>query len=102
MKSKCPDDHIVHWHSQPLVGKVPTGSLLLTGAILFSGSTYTKFATIANLLNLGIFNERTFYRITKKCLFPLVNSFYEDNQKLIAKHKSGPQNVSGDSPSQIL
>ena len=98
IKGSCPDGHIVNWQSQPLIGRTPAGNLLLAGAILFSGSTYTKLETIANLLNLAIFSERTFYRIQEARLFPLVNSYYKDNQIVIAEmlRDSGPLIVFGD------
>ena len=98
IKGSCHDGHIVNWQSQPLIGRIPAGNLLLACAILFSGSTFTKLETIANLLNLAIFNERTFYRIQEARLFPLVNSYYKDNQIVIAKmlRDIGPLIVSGD------
>ena len=98
IKGNCPDDHTFYWQSQPLVGKAPAGNLLLAGAIHFSGLTYTKFATIVNLLNLKIFTERTFYRIQEVRLFPIVNSFYKETQIVITEilKDKDALNLSGD------
>jgi len=33
----CPDEHVLHWQSQPVVRHIPAGNLLLAAAILLSG-----------------------------------------------------------------
>ena len=98
IKGNCPDDHTLYWQVQPLVGKAPAGDLLLAGAILFSGLTYIKCVTIANLLNLKLFTERTFYRIQEARLFPIVNSFYKETHIVITEilQDEGALNLSGD------
>ena len=54
----CSQGHVNTWHSQPLLNRMPAGNLL-SAAVLFSGSTYSKFAHLANILNLSIMVERT-------------------------------------------
>ena len=44
------------------------GNLLLSSSILLSGSTFTKVASLADILNLKIFGENTFYNIQNKYL----------------------------------
>ena len=46
------------------------GNLLLASAILLSGATYTKIASLSEILNWNIFSEKTFYNIQNMYLFP--------------------------------
>ena len=98
VKATCQDDHTFTWHSQPLVGKAAAGNLLLSAAIVFSGSTYTTFANIANLINLSLFSDRTFYKIQQTRIFPIVNAYYSQNQTVVAEilRQQGPLVLSGD------
>ena len=98
VKATCQDDHTFTWHSQPLVGKAAAGNLLLSAAIVFSGSTYTTFANIANLINLSLFSDRTFYKIQQTRIFPIVNAYYNQNQTVVAEilRQQGPLVLSGD------
>lgn len=99
IKTTCPGDHNLTWYSQPLVGKAPAGNLLLSAAIVFSGSTFATFSNIATLINLSIFSERLFYRIQQNRIFPLVNAYYRQNQIVLAdtfRDKGSPLVLSGD------
>ena len=51
--------------------------------ILLSGSTYTKMASLAQLLKLSIFSEKTFYNIQDKYLFPVINEVWEGEQNAV-------------------
>ena len=44
----CPDGHVLHWQSQPMVRGMAAGNLLLFAAILLCGLTFTGFASLAN------------------------------------------------------
>ena len=59
------------------------GNLLLSSSILLSGSTYTKMASLAQLLKLSIFSEKTFYNIQDKYLFPVINEVWEEEQNAV-------------------
>ena len=59
------------------------GNLLLASAILLSGSTYTKLASLSEILNLKIFSEKTFYNIQDKYLFPVVKEAWEAEQNTV-------------------
>ena len=56
------------------------GNLLLSSSILLSGSTFTKVASLADILNLKIFSEKTFYNIQNKYLLPVINEFWLKEQ----------------------
>ena len=46
----CPDGHVLHWQSQPMVRVMAAGNLLLSAAILLCGLTFTGIANLADLL----------------------------------------------------
>ena len=49
---KCIDGHAYTWNSQPVIKRTAAGNLLTSPAILVSGATYTKIATLAEILGL--------------------------------------------------
>ena len=46
---KCKNGHIKFWKSQPMLKGMAAGNLLLASAILLSGATYTKIASLSEL-----------------------------------------------------
>ncbi|RMX47325.1 hypothetical protein pdam_00021015, partial [Pocillopora damicornis] len=62
------NNHRYSWQSQPMLEGMAAGNLLLSSSILLSGSTFTKVASLADILNLKIFGENTFYNIQNKYL----------------------------------
>ena len=61
-------------------------NLLLSQCILLNGSTYTKVASLADILKVEFFSERTFYSIRDKCLSPVINEFWQQKQILCCLH----------------
>ena len=47
---KCINGHAFTWNSQPMIKRMAAGNLLISSAILLSGATYTKMATLAEIL----------------------------------------------------
>lgn len=93
----CTSGHVSKWFSQPHVSGVAAGNLLLSAAILFSGSSYTKFAHLADTLNLPILAERTFHRIQSNYLFPVIHRTWTQHQQLIIQRLQGQDlKISGD------
>ena len=54
----CPDGHILHWQSQPMVRGMAAGNLLLPTTILLCGLTFTSIVNLADVFNLAVFSER--------------------------------------------
>ena len=50
----CPDGHMLHWQSQPMVRSMATGNFLLSAAFLLCGLTFTGIANLADLLDLAM------------------------------------------------
>ena len=59
-----------------MIEGMAAGNLLLSSSILFSGSTYTKEASLADILKLKFFGQRAFYTIQDKYLSPVINEFW--------------------------
>ena len=59
----CPNGHVLHWESQPMIRGMAAGNLLLSTAVLFCGLTFTGIANLADVFNLAIFGEQYFYRL---------------------------------------
>ena len=80
----CVAGHHNRWHLQPLLRGMAAGnSLLLSAAILFSGSTFTKFAHLADILNLSILAQCTFHDMQSKYLFSVVHHTWTQHQKQV-------------------
>lgn len=79
----CINDHKTFWKSQPMLEGMAAGNLLMSSSILLSGSSYNKVASLADILKLKFFSEKTFYNIQDKYLFPVINEFWEQEQQSV-------------------
>lgn len=77
----CLNDHSGQWSSCPDQRNMGRNSLLICGAILFTGATYTDLKDWAELINLQIPSETQFYSIQTKYLIPVINQAYKDQQE---------------------
>ena len=62
--------HVWMWNSQPFIKNKPTGNILLSAAILFSGSTPTKALHFLNCLHVACITDRTFYLHQRQYIEP--------------------------------
>lgn len=61
VRQQCPRcDYERTWSSQPMVGNMPAGNILLSGAILFCGASYTKVLSVLNSMHAATISPRTF------------------------------------------
>ena len=91
--------HEWSWHSQPFIKDRPAGNILLSAAILFSGSTPTKVFHLMNFLRVACFTDRTFYIHQTEYLEPAVISVWKDKQlNLLAEcaSRDSPLAIGGD------
>jgi len=79
----CQLGHNNTWHSQSSIRRMPAGNLLLSAAILLSGSTYSKAAQMTNILHMPILSESEFYRIQNTYLNPTINDYWTMHQTAI-------------------
>ena len=94
----CINGHESIWNSQPLVNQSPTGNLLGSAAILFSGNTYKRISDFDFLFNLQLFSETTFYQYQRDNLWPNFNkTWIAEQQKILEQMKqNGPVDLVGD------
>ncbi|XP_044127428.1 uncharacterized protein LOC122921497 [Bufo gargarizans] len=94
----CARNHRQHlWQSQPKIGNVPVGNLLLSSAILCSGSSYLKTERFLNLLGVLHLDKSTYYTNQETYLYPALNQIWEDEQqRLFAQVGNMPVCVAGD------
>ena len=93
----CPDGHVLHWQSQPMVRGMAAGNLLLSAAILLCGLTFTGIANLADLLNLAMLSERRFYDLQRDYVYPVVHTTYVRQQEAVVEYLRGNQlHLSGD------
>ena len=70
------------WRSQPLVlGSYPAGNLLLSFAILMSGSSISKVMLLFRHLGLKMHSARTFFYHQKNFVFPVILQYWEKSRK---------------------
>ena len=90
----CEYYHTVIWHSQPCIRRMPVGNLLISAAILLSGSSFAKVEKFSELLRMPILSESQFYNIQKTYLQPTVNEFW-------IMHQTAILSVLSDSPDAL-
>ena len=86
---KCINGHAYTWNSQPMIKGMAAGNLLMSSAILLSGATYTKIASLAEILGLCFFSEKTFCTIQDSYLFPVINEVWEQEQNTVFNDLKG-------------
>lgn len=71
------------WESQPFVGTIPLGNILMSSAILFSGSLPSKALRMFEILNLSCITRKSFFRHQRQYLQPAVLSTWKHHQEAL-------------------
>ena len=79
----CSIGHNNIWRSQPLLHHMPAGNLLLSAAVLLSGSSFSKTEHFCNILRMPILSKSEFYKIQRTYLIPVVNDYWTTHQTAI-------------------
>ncbi|XP_066429207.1 uncharacterized protein [Eleutherodactylus coqui] len=78
----CVDRHCYClWQSQPKIGYMPVGNLLLSSAILCSGSSFVKTQHLFDMLGLLNISKVSYYKNQVQYLFPTINQQWEEEQR---------------------
>ena len=73
IKQECSHcNYCRRWYSQPLIGNTPAGNILLSGAILFCGLSYTKVLRAFESINIAAISSRTFQEHATAYLQPTI------------------------------
>lgn len=94
----CVDGHCYClWESQPKIGHMPVGNLLLSSAVLCSGSSFVKTQHLFSLLGLLNINKLTYFKNQVQFLFPTIHQQWEEEQRRnIRMLASNPVCLAGD------
>ncbi|XP_063963626.1 uncharacterized protein LOC129268390 [Lytechinus pictus] len=90
---KC--SKIKEWHSQPKVGNVSAGNLLLSAAILYGGASPTKVLRVLQHMNLKAITNNTFLEYQSTYLQPAIMRVYEREQRSLLRQSRGEKLVLG-------
>ena len=69
-----------NWDSQPYVQDTPAGNLLLSAAILFSGSLPSKAIRMLQFINCACITDSTFYTHQRRYLQPAITNIWKREQ----------------------
>ncbi|OCT57444.1 hypothetical protein XELAEV_18003518mg [Xenopus laevis] len=78
----CSKGHCFHlWESQPKQGRMPLGNILMSAAILLSGSSYTKVSYMNKILGLKQVGKTTHFRNQRTYLYPTIDFHWHIEQE---------------------
>ncbi|XP_069824413.1 uncharacterized protein [Dendropsophus ebraccatus] len=87
---RCSSGHTsLLWESQPRHGYEPLGNVLLSAAVLFSGSSFVKSQQMFKLLNLKSMDKTTYSKHQSMYLFPTINHHWKEEQKAVMQSIQG-------------
>ena len=84
------------WNNQPFIKDTPAGNILLSAAILFSGSTPAKVFHLLSHFNVACIKERTFFDHQKKYLEPAIITVWNSEQSTLLSKCKSPLSIGGD------
>ena len=76
----CKNSHWKEWNSQPLVKRAAAGNLLLSGAILFTGNTFSHVSEVASTINLAFPGQSDYLHWQNNVLFPIINECWQQEK----------------------
>ncbi|OCT65691.1 hypothetical protein XELAEV_18041930mg [Xenopus laevis] len=66
--------HTIVWNSQPRIGNIAAGNIMMSAALLFSGCNYQKIHNMMSIFGLVHVSESTHYRYQRNFLFPSIHN----------------------------
>ena len=76
------------WRSQPYINKIPAGNLLLSAAILFSGSMISQTLRMLKILKVQCFSRQTYHKHQRNYLIPVVIKMWKQEQENLVERLS--------------
>ena len=76
--SKC--FYTFKWDSQPVIKDIPAGNILLSAAILFSGSLPAKVSQVLRIYGCASISYRTYFRHQGSFLQPAICTVWKKHQ----------------------
>ncbi|XP_037525499.1 uncharacterized protein LOC119402427 isoform X1 [Rhipicephalus sanguineus] len=95
--TKCSGNHVTKWCSQPMAKGKPLGNLLLSCAILFTGSSPTKVIRLLSVMGVQSLQKTQYFQYQRCYLLPAVEQAWHSHQRtLIEEAKHQPRSLAGD------
>ena len=88
--------HVWSWNSLPFIKNIPAGNILLSAAIMFSGSTPTKVLHFLTCPRVACITDRTFHLHQTEYLEPSVLSVWRSKQQELMPTCELPLTMGGD------
>lgn len=87
-------DNVSNWRSQPMSGNLPTGNLILSAAIMFSGSSPVQYLRALNFAGIQNISMTTFNTIQSAYLTPSVLRVWNRHQEMMfGRIRRGDRNL---------
>ena len=77
VKITCNLGHTHVWSSQPYIGNMASGNLILSSCILLTRNSFTHESKFFDLAKTLFVSSSTFFEIQKTLLFPVIDDFYK-------------------------
>ena len=87
--SKCSNGHRKTWTSQKCDGRLPWGNMLCAAGTLFTGSNPARVASFFNHVGVLYMSLKTYYKIQRVYLAPVVNRCWENEQLFLLTSLKG-------------
>ena len=71
------------WDSQPTIGYIPVGNIMMSSAILFGGGSPTKVLRVMRHMNVPSIGYSTFMTHQKTFLHPATDQVYREHQSVL-------------------
>ena len=87
------------WESQPFIGPRPAGNVLLSSAILYTGSLPSKALRLFQVLKCATISRSAFFRHQSDFMWPSIDSVWKNQQRALLnrfKHEKKSLVVAGD------
>ena len=91
--------YVYTWNSQPYLRKMPAGNLILSAAILFSGSLPAQALRLFSILRMQCLTRNTYHRHQRNYIIPtIINTWQIEQSKLFSELKDmgGGLKLAGD------
>lgn len=80
----CSKNHKFHmWSSQPFIGKMPAGNILISSALICSGCNFQKFTDFFSLLSLAGISCNTHCNIQKRFIYPTIHHHWLKERSVV-------------------
>ncbi|KAK2570066.1 hypothetical protein P5673_004811, partial [Acropora cervicornis] len=87
--SKCSNGHTRTWTSQKCDGRLPWGNMLCAAGTRFTGSNPARVASFFNHVGVLYMSLKTYYKIQRVYLAPVVNRCWENEQLFLLTSLKG-------------